>query len=54
MKAYLELHMLIAAEYHINLPDNTPLYQIQFTASMAENRRNARLKAAEDGKVYVG
>ncbi len=54
MKAYLEMHCLIAAEYHIHLPDSTPLYQIQYMGSMAENRRTERQKAAEQGKVYVG
>jgi len=54
MKSYLELHGLIAAEYHITLPDTTPLYQIQYMASLAENRRNDRLKAAQEGKVWVG
>lgn len=54
MKSYLELHGLIAAEYHIHLPDSTPLYQIQFMASLAENRRSERFKAAEQGKIFVG
>jgi len=54
MKSYLEMHGLIAAEYHIHLPDSTPLYQIQFTASLAENRRNERFRAAEAGKIFVG
>lgn len=54
MKAYFDLHMLIAAEYHINLPDSTPLFQIQYMASMAENRRNDRMKAAESGKTFIG
>jgi hypothetical protein len=54
MKSYLEMHGLIAAEYHIHLPDSTPLYEIQFMASLAENRRNERFKAAEAGKIFVG
>lgn len=54
MKAYLDLHMLIAAEFHVMLPDTAPLYQIQYMASMAENRRKDRHKAAEMGQVYVG
>lgn len=54
MNAYLDLHALIAAEYHITLPDSTALYQIQYLAAKAENRRNARIKAAEEGKIYVG
>lgn len=54
MTAYLELHALIAAEFHILLPESAPLYQIQHTASLAENRRNARIKAAEKGQMYIG
>lgn len=45
---------LIAAEYHILVPDEMPLYEIQYMASLAENRRNDRLKAAEQGRAYVG
>lgn len=45
---------LIAAEYHILVPDEMPLYEIQYMASLAENRRNDRLKAAEQGRTYVG
>lgn len=55
MKSYLDLHMLIAAEYNISLPDETtPMYKIQYMASMAENRRNDRQKAAEAGRIFVG
>jgi hypothetical protein len=54
MKSYLDLHMLIAAEYHVVLPDTTPLFQLQYMASMAENRRTERAKAAEQGRVYIG
>jgi hypothetical protein len=54
MKAYFEMKTLIAAEYHILVPDEMPLYEIQYMASMAENRRNDRIKAAEQGRQYIG
>lgn len=45
---------LIAAEYHVLVPDDMPLFEIQHMASTAENRRTERLKAAEAGKTWVG
>ena len=54
MKSYFEMKTLIAAEYHILVPDDTPLHEIQYMASLAENRRNDRIKAAEAGKLFVG
>lgn len=54
MTSYLDMKMLIAAEYHIDVSDDTPLYEIQYKAAKAEARRNDRLKAAENGKIYVG
>lgn len=54
MKSFLEMKALIAAEYHVYLPDDAPLYEFQFQASLAENRRNDRIKAAQNGQVYCG
>jgi hypothetical protein len=55
MKSFLELEALIAAEYHVSYPmDTTPIFKYQFMASLAENRRNDRQKAAAEGKIYVG
>jgi hypothetical protein len=54
MKAYFEMKTLIAAEYNIDTPDSLPLYEIQFKAAMAANRRQERQKAAEAGRVYIG
>lgn len=54
MKAYFEMKTLIAAEYHVEISDDAPLYEIQYRAALAENRRNERIKAAEAGRIYVG
>lgn len=54
MKAYMDLYTLIAAEFGVWPPDTTPLYQLQYMASMAENRRNDKMKAAEKGLTYIG
>lgn len=54
MKSYFEMKALIAAEYHVLIPDDTPIYEIQYMASLAENRRNDRIKAAEAGKLFIG
>lgn len=54
MKSYMDLYALIAAEFNVWPPDTTPLYQLQYMASMAENRRTEKLKAAEKGMTYIG
>lgn len=49
------MEALIAAEFGIAYPpETTPIFKYQFMASMAENRRNDRQKAAAEGKIYVG
>lgn len=48
------LYALIAAEFHIYLPDSVPVYHLMHLAQVAEKRRNDRIEAAKDGKVYVG
>jgi hypothetical protein len=54
MKGFFDLFVLIAAEFGVLLPDDAPLYKIQYMASMAENRRNDKIKAAERGQIFVG
>jgi len=45
---------LIAAEYHVLVPDDMPIHEIQYMAALAENRRSDRQKAAQEGKIWVG
>jgi len=54
MAEAMDMYALIASEFHVVLPDSTPIYQIQFMAKTAEKRRTDRQKAAAEGKIYIG
>lgn len=48
------MYALIASEFSFYPPETAPVYHIQFLAATAEKRRNDRLKAAQEGKNYIG
>jgi len=50
----MDCHILIAAELHIAVSDEMPVYRFQQLAGFAQKRRNDRIKAAEEGKNWVG
>ena len=53
-KEQMDCHILIAAELHIAVSDEMPVYRFQQLAGFAQKRRNDRIKAAEEGKNWVG
>lgn len=50
----MDMYVLIASEFHVQLSFDTPVYQIQHMAKAAEQRRNDRIKAASEGKIFCG
>ncbi len=50
----MDMQALLASEFHLIMPDHLPIYQVQHLAKVAEKRRNDRMKAAQEGKVFVG
>jgi hypothetical protein len=45
---------LIAAEYHLQVHPDTPIYEFQQLSEMASARREKRIEAANNGMVYHG
>lgn len=54
MMEVMEMHGLIASEFSMSVPDSEPVYHLQYLAQLAEKKRNDRLKAATEGRVYIG
>jgi len=54
MNEILDLHSLIASEFHCIPDENMLVLQMQHLAAVAEKRRTDRHKAASEGKIYVG
>lgn len=54
MKDVMGMHALIAAEFHMTVSQDEPIYHLQYMAGAAEKRRSERIKAAEAGKQYLG
>jgi hypothetical protein len=50
----MDCHILIAAELGFDVSDDMPVYRFQQLAQFAMKRRNDRIKAAEEGKNYIG
>lgn len=48
------MYALIASEFGLYPPETAPIYHIQFLAATAEKRRNDRIKAAQEGRQYIG
>jgi hypothetical protein len=50
----MDRHLLIAAEYGFQIDPDTPVYLFQQYSDAAQARRDDRIKAAQEGKIYVG
>jgi hypothetical protein len=50
----MDRHLLILSEYHVQISEDTPIYQFQQFSDAAQARRDDRIKAAQEGKQYVG
>jgi len=50
----MDRHILLAAELHIVAGDDMPIYRLQQLSEYAAKRRDERIKAAQEGKTYVG
>jgi hypothetical protein len=50
----MDRHLLIASEYNFQIDMETPIYLFQQYSDAAQARRDERIKAANEGKIYVG
>jgi hypothetical protein len=54
MSEVMDLYALIAAEFNIYIPETAPVFHIQYLAAKAEKKRNEKIKAAQEGRVFIG
>lgn len=50
----MDRKILLASEYGIQVNAETPVYEFQQLSDAAQTRRDERIKAAQEGKIYVG
>lgn len=54
MTEVMGMRALIAAEFGFYLPETSSVYELMHLSGVAEKKRNDRIKAATEGKTYVG
>ncbi|QDH83646.1 hypothetical protein [Achromobacter phage Motura] len=52
-EAIKDRHRIIMSEYHTYLGDEAPVWQLMSLSEDAIARREARIKAAQENKVYI-
>jgi hypothetical protein len=50
----MDRETLLASEYGIQIHPETPIYKFQQLSDAAQTKRDERIKAAQEGKIYVG
>jgi hypothetical protein len=50
----MDRELLILSEYGVQVSEDTPIYKFQQFSDAAQARRDDRIKAAQEGKQYVG